>query len=146
MYIELGDFYMRKYYLFKINNTYYNLTKDNPYHLYKAMESIYKLKPEKLSTAYNFFNQIRDTFNKEYLNNNIYEYYKNRYTYTKVNNTHMIYDYYTKEESKLIINNNYLYIKSTKQIPTFLKSITGKEKIFVIDFENIDYFWLEELL
>ena len=58
----------------------------------------------------------------------------------------MIYDYYTKEESKLIINTNYLYIKSTKQIPTFLKSITRKEKIFVIDFENIDYFWLEELL
>ena len=137
---------MRKYYLFKINNTYYNLTKENPYHLYKAMESIYKLKPDQLSTAYNFFNQIRDTFNKEYLNNNIYEYYKNRYTYTKVNDTHMIYDYYTKEESKLIINNNYLYIKSTKQIPTFLKSITRKDKIFVVDFENIDYFWLEELL
>ena len=43
-------------------------------------------------------------------------------------------------------NANYLLIKSTKQIPTFLKAITKKEKIFVIDFENIDYFWLEELL
>ena len=58
----------------------------------------------------------------------------------------MIHDYYTKEESKLIINTNYLLIKSTKQLPTFLKAITRKEKIFVIDFDNIDYFWLEELL
>ena len=137
---------MRKYYLFKINKTYYNLTRENPYTLYKAIESIYKLKPDNITYAYNFFNQIRDTFNKEYLNSNIYEYYKNRHSYTKINNTHMIHDYYTKEESKLIINTNYLLIKSTKQLPTFLKAITRKEKIFVIDFENIDYFWLEELL
>lgn len=137
---------MRKYYLFKINQTYYNLTKDNPYNLYKAIETIYHIKQEDLPYFYNYFNVIRDTFNKEYLNNNIYEYYKNRHSYSKINNMHMIYDYYTKEESKLIINTNYLLIKSTKQIPTFLKAITRKEKIFVIDFDNKDYFWLEELL
>ena len=137
---------MRKYYLFKINNIFYNLTKNNPYNLYKAIETIYHIKEQDLPYFYNYFNVIRDTFNKEYLNNNIYEYYKNRHSYTKVNNTHMIYDYYTKEESKLIININYLLIKSTKQIPTFLKAITRKEKIFVIAFDNIDYFWLEELL
>ena len=137
---------MRKYYLFKINNIFYNLTNNNPYNLYKAIETIYHIKEQDLPYFYNYFNVIRDTFNKEYLNNNIYEYYKNRHSYTKVNNIHMIYDYYTKEESKLIINTNYLLIKSTKQIPTFLKAITRKEKIFVIDFDNIDYFWLEELL
>ena len=137
---------MRKYYLFKINKTYYNLTKENPYNLYKAIETIYHIKQEDLPYFYNYFNVIRDTFNKEYLNNNIYEYYKNRHSYSKIKNIHMIYDYYTKEESKLIINTNYLLIKSTKQIPTFLKAITRKEKIFVIDFDNKDYFWLEELL
>jgi hypothetical protein len=137
---------MRKYYLFKINKTYYNLTKNNPYNLYKAIETIYHIKQEDLPYFYNYFNVIRETFNKEYLNNNIYQYYKNRDSYTKINNTHMIHDYYTKEESKLIINTNYLLIKSTKQLPTFLKAITRKEKIFVIDFDNIDYFWLEELL
>ena len=137
---------MRKYYLFKINKTYYNLTKDHPYNLYKSIETIYHLKEEDLIYFYNYFSTIRDPFNKEYLNTNIYEYYKNRHSYTKINNTHMIYDYYTKEESKLIINTNYLLIKSTKQIPTFLKAITKKDNIFVCDFENTDYFWLEELL
>ena len=62
-----------------------------------------------------------------------------------IRDTHMIYDYYTKEESKLIVNTNYLVIKSTKQIPTFLKAITRKEYVFVCDFDNTDYFWLEEL-
>ena len=137
---------MRKFYLFKIKNDYYNLTKNNPYNLYKAIEAIYYLKKEEIQNAYDFFSQIRDTFNKEYLNTNIYEYYKNRYTYSKINNIHMIYDYYSKEESKLIVNTNYLYIKSTKQLPTFLKAITKKQKIFVCDFDNVDYFWLEELL
>ena len=137
---------MRKYYLFKIKKEYYNLTKNNPYNLYKAIESIYNIKIEDIKSAYNFFNQIRETFNKEYLNNNIYEYYKNRYTYSKVNNTHMIYDYYNKEESKLVINSNYLLIKSTLPIPSFLKAITKKDKVFVCDFDNIDYFWLEELI
>ena len=137
---------MRKYYLFKINKTYYNLTRHNPYNLYKTIESIYHVKEQDLKYYYNIFTSIRETFNKDYLNTNIYEYYKNRHSYTKVNNTHMIYDYYSKEESKLTINTNYLLIKSTKQLPTFLKAITKKEYIFVCDFENIDYFWLEELL
>lgn len=136
---------MRNFYLFKIKPCYSNLTKDNPYNLYKAIENIYHLKKEELTTGYNFFNQIRDTFNKENLDNNIFEYYKNRYSYTKVNNTHMINDYYSKEKSKLIINTNFLFIKSTKEIPTFLKTITRKDNIFVCDFDNIDYFWLEEL-
>lgn len=136
---------MRTFYLFKIKKNYTILTKDNPYNLYKAIESIYNLKQEEINTGYDFFNQIRDTFNKENLDNNIFEYYKNRYSYTKVNNTHIINDYYSDEKSKLIVNPSYLLIKSTKDLPTFLKAIRRKDNIFVCDFDNIDYFWLEEL-
>lgn len=135
---------MRTFYLFKIKPTYSNLTKDNPYNLYKAIEGIYHLKQEELLTAYNFFNQIRDNFNKEYLDNNIFEYYKNKYTYTKVNNTHIINDYYSDEKSRLIINKTYLVIKTSLEYSSFLKAITKKKNIFVCDFDNIDYFWLEE--
>jgi len=136
---------MRTFYLFKIKKSYTELTKSTPYNLYKAIENIYYLKQEDLNYFNNFFVQIRDTFNKEYLDNNIFEYYKNKYTYTKVNDIHMINDYYTAEKSKLIISKSYLYIKSTKNLPTFLKAITRKDNIFVCDFVNKDYFWLEEL-
>lgn len=136
---------MRTFYLFKIKRNYKELTKNNPYNLYKAIENIYYLKQDELGYFYTFFYQIRDTFNKEYLDNNIFEYYKNKYTYTKVNNTHMINDYYSDEKSKLIINKSFMYIKSTKNIPTFLRAITKKDNIFVCDFKNKDYFWLEEL-
>lgn len=136
---------MRTFYLFKIKENYFNLTKDNPYNLYKALENIYHQKEEELKYTYNFFTQISETFNKELLDNNLFEYYKNKYTYTKVNNTHMIIDYYTKEKTKLIINKTYIYIKSTKELPTFLKSINKKKNIFVCDFKNVDYFWLEQI-
>lgn len=136
---------MRTFYLFKIKENYYNLTKNNPYNLYKALESIYHLKENDLNLACNFFNQISENFNKKLLDNNVFEFYKNKYTYTKVSDTHIINDYYTDEKSKLIINKTYLYIKSTKEIPTFLKSINKKKNIFVCDFKNIDYFWLEEI-
>ncbi len=136
---------MRTFYLFKIKTNYTILTKNNPYNLYKTLEEIYHLKKDEIKIAYDLFSQIRDTFNKELLDNNIYEYYKNRYTYTKINNTHIINDYYTEEKSKLVINPSYLLIRSTKQIPTFLRTITKKNNIFVCDFDNIDYFWLDEL-
>lgn len=136
---------MRTFYLFKIKQNYFNLTKDNPYNLYKALENIYYQRESDLTYTTNFFQQISDTFNKVLLDTNLFEYYKNQYTYTKVNNTHMINDYYTKEKTKLIINKTYIYIKSTKEIPTFLKSINKKNNIFVCDFKNVDYFWLEQL-
>ncbi len=136
---------MRTFYLFKIKKSYTELTKTAPYNLYKAIENVYYLKQEDLNYFNNFFVQIRDTFNKEYLDNNIFEYYKNKYTYSKVNDIHMIHDYYTEEKSKLIVSRSYLYIKSTKNLPTFLKAITRKDNIFVCDFANKDYFWLEEL-
>ena len=136
---------MRTFYLFKIKTNYSILTKNNPYNLYKTLEEIYHLKKDQIKIAYDLFSQIRDTFNKELLDNNIYEYYKNKYTYTKINNTHIINDYYTDEKSKLTINPTYLLIRSTKQIPTFLRTITKKNNIFVCDFDNIDYFWLDEL-
>lgn len=136
---------MRTFYIFKIKKCYTELTKANPYNLYKAIENIYNLKKDDLNYFYNFFDQIREPFNKENLDNNIFEFYKNKYAYTKVFNTHMINDYFTAEKSKLIIYKNFIYIKSTKNIPTFLKAISNKDNIFVCDFRNKDYFWLEEL-
>lgn len=136
---------MRTYYVFKIKEPYCNLTKSCPYNLYKTLESIYYLNNDQIKVAYNFFSQIRDYFNKDNLDYNLYEHYKNKDNYTKMNYTHMIYDYFTKEKTKLIINKSYLYLKSTKEVPTFLKVLSKKDRLFVCDFINKDYFWLEQI-
>ena len=67
------------------------------------------------------------------------------YNYSKINYTHMIYDYFSKEKTKLIINKSYLYIRTTKEMPSFLKVLPKKDNLFVCDFVNKDYFWLEEM-
>ena len=136
---------MRIFYLFKIKNQYATLTKKHPYNLYKTIEQIYRLTPEELTIATNIFDQISDTFNKEKINKKIYDSYKEQDTYTNYLNTHIINDYFTKEQTKLIVNKSYMLIKSTKQIPLFLKEIKSKDNIFICDFQNKAYFWLEQI-
>lgn len=137
---------MRTFYLFKIKKTIKDKTQNNAYSLYKALESIYHLNKKELNYYYDYFTELRDTFNKKYLDASIYNAYKDYYTYTKVNNYHIINDYFSGEKTKLIVKKNYLCLKSTKSFPEFLKSMQNSTNIFVCDFKSRDYFWLEELV
>lgn len=137
---------MRVFYIFKIKKPYVILTKNNPYHLYKTIEHIYYLKPNELKLGTNVFDNLSGTFNKDNLNDNLYSYYKSKESYTKFKNTHTIIDYFTKEKSRLIINKSYLLIQSTEEVPSFLKILSkNKGDIFVCDFQNKDYFWLDKI-
>lgn len=137
---------MRTYYIFKIKKEYALLTKNNPYNLYKSLEDMSSLKTGELEIALNFFDQIVDYFDKERLSIRLFKKYKNDYNYTNHLNVHMINDYYSQEKTKLIINSSYMLLRSTKQIPIFLKEFVKKDNIFVCDFKNKDYFWLEQLV
>ena len=138
---------MRTFYIFKIKKHFAILTKNNPYTLYKTIEDIYKLKENELEKNKNLFNHIKDTFNKDVLNTNIYNSYKNKYTYTRFKDIHTINNYYTKERSRLTVNKTYLLLRSTEEVPSFLKTLSAsKQNMFVCDFENKDYFWIEDLV
>ena len=138
---------MRTFYIFKIKKHFAILTKNNPYTLYKTIEDIYKVKEKELEQDKNLFNHIKDTFNKDVLNTNSYNSYKNKYTYTRFKDIHTINNYYTKERSRLTVNKTYLLLRSTEEVPSFLKTLSAsKQKMFVCDFENKDYFWIEDLV
>lgn len=138
---------MRTFYIFKIKKHFAILTKNNPYNLYKTIERIYYLNENELKKTTNVFEYLKENINKEELNNIIYSNYHEKSNYTKFLNTHMIYDYFTNEKTKLIINKKYLVIRSTEEIPIFFKDIEKNEKnLFVCDFLNRDYFWLEKLV
>jgi len=132
---------MRKFYLFKIKDEY---LKYKSYNLYKAIDNIYHLKENDYKYGINYFNHLRAKFNKEILNNNIFNYYKDKYNYTKVNNAHYINDYYTNENTKLTIYNNFLLIETNKPNPLFFELFKKSNNIFVVDFNNRDYFWLND--
>ena len=116
---------MREFYIFQIKEDLLALFKDNPYELFHTLETIY----------YNMYN----------FNNYIYSKYKDNYFYTKYLDTHKIYDIYKKENSVLKVYNTYLKISSDVIVPTFFKDINKKSNIFVCDFKNTDYFWLNSL-
>lgn len=135
---------MRTFYIFKIKKHFTYLTKNSPYHLYKTIENFYYVKPRQIPFLTNAFDNLKDKINDKILNETIYEEYKDKYTYTKYKNTHMLNDYYTKEKTRMVVDKNFILITTTKEIPTFLKVIP-KKNLFVCDFENKEYFWLEEL-
>lgn len=137
---------MRTFYLFKINKEFITLTRRNPYNLYKTMEDIYNLKSDALDLGYSMFKQIISPFDKEKMNVYFFDSYKENDHYTKYNNNHMLNNFYTDEQSKLVIHKTYLMLKTTKVKPTFFKDLKNDTGIFVCDFSNRDYFWLQEML
>ena len=138
---------MRTFYIFKIKKHFAILTKHAPYNLYKAIERVYYYNEEELKKNTNVFEYLKDTINKDELNDRIYYSYKDKSYYTKFLNTHMINDYFTNEKTKMIVNKKYLVIKSNEEVPLFFKDIRKNEKnLFVCDFINKDYFWLEDLV
>lgn len=122
-----------------------SLTKNNPYTLYKTIENIYYLKDDSVKIGMNIFNQLKDDINEQVLNDRIYEKYKDKANYTKYKNIHTINDFFTNENTRLIVEKSYLLIRSSKDIPMFLKDMSYKNNLFVCDFDNKDYFWLDKL-
>ncbi len=65
--------------------------------------------------------------------------------YTKFKQTHNYNNYYLKEETKLVLHHYFLVLTSSLNKPTFLKDFIHSENLFICDFKNSDYFWLQSL-
>ena len=136
---------MRKFYIFKINDEFYSLTKNCPYNLYKSLEQIYRINKTNLNEAYNLFSSLCLPFDQNKLNINIFNKYKDNESYVKFNNVHMINDYFSKESSKLTINKTHLTLTTSKANPIYFDNLKNIKGIFVCDFNNVDYFYLENI-
>ena len=112
---------MRTFYIFKIKEEYATLTEKNPYQLFHMLDFIYTLD---ISEA---------------------KKYQEDYFYTKFKNIHQVHNYYKEEETKLMIKKHYLLLKSSVMNPVFLNDLKEIHRLFLCDFENKDYFWLDKL-
>lgn len=137
---------MRTFYIFKINKNFYNLMKNNPFHLYKAMEDIHNFDKEDASVAYDLFIQITSPFSKSKINNKLFNAFKENDFYSKFRNTHKIQNKYLPEDSLLVINKTFLLLESNILKPSFFDELKEYQNLFVCDFKNKDYFWLNELV
>ncbi len=135
---------MRTFYIFKINNMFQTFYNDKSNILFKMFNEIYSSNDQDLINKFRLFEQITIPINKKIFNNYIMLKHRDDIFYTKNDNVHTIEN--DKEISRLTINNTFLKIKSNKNINSFIKDIyDSKESVFVIDFQNKDYFWINEI-
>ena len=134
---------MRHFYLFDISNNI-NIDKTHPYGLYKLFLELYNSKGN-YKYYYRIYDSIIKPINRKLLNNNIYNVYKNNVYYTKFKNKHYYNNYLDKEETIININNSYIKIDTNNIKPAFFKFLNKYSNLFVCDFDNNDYFYLESI-
>lgn len=120
--------------------------KNNPYHLFKTMEDIHSFDTNDANIAYDLFTQIAAPFDKSKINNKIFKELKDLDFYSKFRNTHRIQNKYIPEDTMLVVNKAFLLLESNILKPAFLNVLKEYKNLFVCDFKNKDYFWLNELV
>ena len=134
---------MRTYYIFKINKYFAYIYKRWPYHMYKIIEELYHTKDYDMLASYKYYQRFALTFNKLALNEYIYSQNKNSPTYQRDNNIHIIKN---DKYNKLTINESCLVLKTNDIYSIFLNDLNSYlDNIFICDFKNNDYFWLETI-
>ena len=136
---------MRTYSIFNINNYFTYMYKNKPYRIYKILEELYNVKKSDIVLSYKLFEQIAYSFNKNKLNEYVKYLFKNNTSYYNRLNSHIICN--NQEYTKLTINNSNIKIKSNINYPSFLDILINySDNIFVCDFVNKDYFWLNKVI
>lgn len=133
---------MRTFYIFKINREFKTLTKNKPYNLYLALDNIHAMDKRDLSLAIKLYTQVCEYNDVRALNLSIFNLLNESDYYTKFNNHHIINNYYTDETSKLTVHKTYLKLRSSDNNPTFFRTLRVFPNLFVVDFQDKDYFWL----
>ncbi len=134
---------MRAYYLFKINDSFSSLYHNKTYYLYKMLEQISKSSKNDFIISYRLFEQMATKYNKSDINSKLYRKFAFNDSYTKNLNKHFLDD--GIEKTKLIVHNTFIKVKTNKNITSFFKVLSSESNIFVCDFNNKDYFWLDSV-
>ena len=137
---------MRTFYLFDIKENVLKNYRNNYEELYGLLESIHYLKTEDIILGFNIYQKLVNPMKKEEYNDYIKKNNLGKDNYICYNYTHTINDFYFNESTKIIINNSHIKIKTNKNVPSFFYNIRNFKNIFVCDFNNHDYFLLEDTI
>lgn len=137
---------MRTFYVFKIKKEMTILTKETPYNLFRTIEHLYYLDEYNMDVSFKLYNDLFDSFNKDYVNKRLNSLFKNNRYYTYENDKHTIYNKYRPETTILKVYKSHIILKSDVIKPTLLVNYLMSDNLFVCDFKNKDYFWLNEFV
>lgn len=135
---------MRIFYIYNINDYFCSIYDKYPYRLYKMIEDAYLTKKYDIRESANLFDQIIINYNKLFMNNYIAANNKLDLYYYHRDSKHLISN--REEYSKLLVTSYCLKLKSNINYPKFFDDIDSySDSIFVCDFDNSDYFWLNKV-
>ena len=135
---------MRVFYIYNINDFFYDVYNKYPYKLYKMLEDTYYTNRHDMMLSNNYYEAITNNFNKLFINNFLNMNHNLDVYYINKANIHSISNY--QEYSKLMVNSYCLKLKSSINYPSFFETLRKfNHQLFVCDFENQDYFWLENV-
>jgi hypothetical protein len=137
---------MRTFYLFEIKDDILKRFKHSYEELYSILESIYLGRNDDVDICYDIFKCIVNPINKNEISNYIKKRNIGHENYICYNYMHSINDYYLDESTKLNIYNSHIKIDTNKNNPSFFKDIKNIKNIFVCDFDNRDYFVLDDVI
>lgn len=136
---------MRTFYIFRINRQMGILLKNSPYNLFKSLEDIYLLDKTSIGIGKDLLDSLVVPIDKEKCNRLIYELNKDNDFYMKNGDTHKIVNKYRNENTTIIVKNSHILLK-TNIINRDIKKFLPVTQAFACDFQNKDYFWIEELI
>ena len=137
---------MRTFYIFKIKKEIMILLKETPYNLYKVLEHLSDVNVRDLGVSFNLYNELLDIYDKDYMNKRINNLFRNYKYYSNDGDVHYIYNKYRPENTTLKVYKSHLILKSDVIKPTLLTNYLINDNLFVCDFKNKDYFWLNEFI
>lgn len=131
---------MKKYYLFVIKNEYYKIYRKTPSMLYRTLENLYLLERYDFSYGISLYNQLCQPFGVKLLNNYIMNKYKCYSINSKVLQIKSLI-----EKTFIQIGYGTTVIFTDKELPEIFKIFNiYNRKIFVCEFEQHKYFWLNQ--
>ena len=129
---------MRKYYLFLIKDIYVNSYYNKRNILYQTLKSLYEIKGY-INYSLSVYNQICNIIDYHLLIN----YFNNKKNIIKRNNSFYIIN--DTENTYINISYSCIIIMTNNNFSSIFKILKLYSKsIFVCDFINNDYFWIEE--
>lgn len=136
---------LRIFYIYNVNDLFTSVYDAYPYKLYKMLEEAYYTNKYNLVVSSNLYEQVIVNFNKLFMNDYLFFNNKLDVYYYRKNNIHLISS--SSEYSKLMVSGYCMKLKTNLNYPKFFDDINSySDNIFVCDFENGDYFWLNKVV
>ncbi len=137
---------MKEYYVFLIRDEFVKLYSSKSSDLFYIFNRIYYMKEMDKMYGYNLFSQISYFFNKDDVNEFLYNKYKDKIMYSYTNDEHIINNLFLNEISILKVKPSSIRIQTNTSSSSFLEDLKNYNKnLFVCNFKEQEFFFISDV-